>query len=93
MADAARVALTEFHNRPGEIIDRSQAGPVTLTKRNRPYAVVVSAEWFGRAARAMEELHGHRRVLDAGNLADADRDFIMAHGPTDDEVESGTWRS
>lgn len=93
MADPATIALTDFHNRPGEAIDRSQAGPVTLTKRNRPYAVVVSADWFGRAERAMAELHGHRRVLDAGSLADADRDFIMAHGPTHDEVETGTWRT
>lgn len=93
MTENATVALTDFHSRPGEVIDRSQAGPITLTKRNRPYAVVVSADWFGRAERAMDELHGRRRVLDAGDLHDADRDFIMAHGPTNEELGTGTWRT
>lgn len=93
MGDTATIALTDFHNRPGEAIDRSQAGPVTLTKHKRPYAVVVSADWFGRAKQAMAELHGQRRILDADSLADADRDFIMKHGPTNGEVETDTWRS
>jgi hypothetical protein len=38
-----------------------------------------------RAALLLAELHGHRRVLDAGNLADADRDFILKHGPRSDD--------
>lgn len=87
------VALTEFHAKPGEVIDRSQAGPITLTKRNRAYAVVVSADWFDRAEQAMAARHGNRRVVAAENLSDEDRDFILEHGPTDEEVRTGEWRS
>ena len=93
MTEAATIALTDFHNRPGEVIDRSQAGPVRLTKRNRPFAFVVSADWFERAERALEELHGRRRVLDAQSLDPADRAFIMANGPDDEEVRTDAWRS
>jgi hypothetical protein len=38
-----------------------------------------------RAALLAAELHGHRRVLDAGNLADADRDFILKYGPRSED--------
>lgn len=93
MGEVVTVPLTEFHNRPGEVLDRSQAGPITLTKRNRPYAVVVSADWFGRAEKALDALRGHRRVVDAHDLSDADREFLIAHGPTADEVETNTWRT
>jgi prevent-host-death family protein len=78
--NSARVALTDFHAKPGEIIDRSQAGPVTLTKRNRAYAVVVSADWFERAEEALRAHHGNRRVLVSDDLSAADRDFILANG-------------
>ena len=93
MAGPVSIALTDFHARPGEAIDRSQAGPVRLTKRNRAYAVVVSAEWFDGAGRARAGHHRRRRVLDAHALGDDDRAFIMANGPTDEEARADTWRS
>lgn len=91
MTKPATIALTDFHARPGEAIDRSQAGPVRLTKRNRAYAVVVSADWFERAERAMEALHGHRRVLDSRSLTDDDHAFVLANGPSGEAIATDTW--
>lgn len=90
---ADEVTLTKFHASPGAMVDRSQRAPVKLTKHNRTYAVVVSADWFEKAEQALAALHGNRRVLDAHDLSPEDRDFLMANGPAPDEIEADAWRS
>lgn len=87
------VALTAFHAKPGETIDQSQSAPVKLTKHNRTYAVVVSADWFARAEAAIDVAHGNRRLLDAHDLSDGDRDFIMRSGPSAEEIKANEWQA
>ena len=43
------VNLTDFHKTPGVYVDKSQLAPVILTKRNRRFAAVVSADYLDRA--------------------------------------------
>jgi prevent-host-death family protein len=90
---ADTVSLTAFHARPGEAVDRSQQRPVKLTKRNRTYAVVVSADWFERAADALDAVHGRRRAIRATEMTEDDWTFLETNGPTRDEVEADAWRT
>lgn len=88
---ATAVSLTDFHNKPGAFIDSSQRHPVVLTKRNRPYAYLVSADFFERAAEAMNALHGNRRVLTADEIDTETDQFLTEFGPTATEVAGQTW--
>lgn len=87
-AEPVEVSLTEFHHQPGGFIDSSQQRPVVLTKRKRPYAYLVSPDYFARAEEAIKALHGNRRVLAVGELSAEDDNFLTRFGPAADEAAS-----
>jgi|APMI01.1.fsa_nt_gi prevent-host-death family protein len=89
--NATFVSLTDFHHKPGAFIDSSQLQPVALTKRNRPYAYVVSAAFFEQAAEALAALHGHRQVVTADELDPETDRFLSEFGPSSDEIASDAW--
>lgn len=89
--NATSVSLTDFHHKPGAFIDSSQLQPVALTKRNRPYAYVVSAAFYQQAAEAMAALHGHRQVIAADELDPQTDRFLSEFGPSAEEIASDTW--
>ncbi len=83
----ASVTLTDFHNRPGAIVDQSQQAPVVLTKHNRRYAAVVSIDYLDRAAAAIAALHANRRVITSETMTDDDAARLEASLPS--EAEAG----
>lgn len=85
----ASVALTDFHNHPGAVIDQSQQAPVVLTKNKRRYAAVVSIDYLERAAAALEAVHANRRVFTSETMTDDDASRLEASFASDDEVASG----
>lgn len=92
-AEPVEVTLTDFHHQPGGFIDSSRQRPVALTKRKRPYAYVVSPDYFALAEQAIKALHGNRQVLAAEELSSDDDSFLTRFGPSDQEVNSGKWRA
>lgn len=87
----ASVALTEFHNNPGIIIDQSQRAPVVLTKNKRRYAAVVSIDYLERAEAALAAVHANRRVITSETMTDADTARLEASLPSDAEITSGLY--
>ena len=85
----ASVALTDFHNHPGTVVDQSQHGPVVLTKNRRRYAAVVSIDYLDRAAAALEALHANRRVFTSETMTDDDAARIEASLPSEAEIAAG----
>jgi len=85
----ASVALTDFHNHPGTVVDQSQQGPVVLTKNRRRYAAVVSIDYLERAAAALEAMHANRRVITSETMTDDDAARIEASLPSDAEIAGG----
>lgn len=87
----ASVALTDFHNHPGTVVDQSQQGPVVLTKNRRRYAAVVSIDYLDRAAAALAALHANRRVFTTESMTDDDAARIEASIPSDAEIAAGRY--
>ncbi|WP_242121186.1 type II toxin-antitoxin system prevent-host-death family antitoxin [Sphingomonas lacusdianchii] len=87
----ASVALTDFHNHPGTVIDQSQQAPVVLTKNKRRYAAVVSIDYLERATAALEALHANRRVLTSETMTDDDAARLETSLPSEAELASGRY--
>ena len=50
------VAVTDFRNKTKEVLDQVKEGPVILTQRSRPTAVVVNYDIYRAQAKLLEEL-------------------------------------
>ena len=87
----AKVALTDFHNHPGTVIDQSQQAPVVLTKNRRNYAAVVSIDYLDRAAAALATLHANRRVITSETMTDDEASRLEASIPSEAEIASGRY--
>jgi hypothetical protein len=83
------VALTDFHDHPGTIVDQSQQALVVLTKHKRRYAAVVSIDFLERANAALEAQHANRRVLTRETITDIDAARLEASFASEAEVASG----
>lgn len=92
-AEPVEVSLTDFHHQPGAFIDSSYQRPVALTKRKRPYAYLVSPDYFALAEEAIKALHGNRRVIAASELSDEDDEFLAKFGPSVDEMAADQWQA
>lgn len=85
------VNLTDFHKTPGVYVDKSQLAPVILTKRNRRFAAVVSADYLDRAEAALRAIHGNRRVYTEGTFPDDFAARLEASLPTEAELADDRW--
>ena len=81
------ITSVEAQNHFGELLDSAQRGPITITRRGRPVAVILSARDMEemtavreRRARASAELDKLFTETDA-NLTDA------AKTPTDEDIQ------
>ncbi len=87
----ASVALTDFHNHPGTVVDQSQQAPIVLTKNKRRYAAVVSIDYLERATAALAAQHANRRVLTSETMTDDDAARLEASFASEVEVASGRY--
>jgi prevent-host-death family protein len=87
----ASVAVTDFYNHPGTVVDQSQQGPVVLTKNRRRYAAVVSIDFLDRAATALAALHANRRVFTTESMTDDEAARIEASISSDAEIAAGRY--
>lgn len=90
-ADDDTVDLTDFHTSPAVHVDRSQAGPVVLTRHGHPVAAVVSARWFDRAKAALAVVHGNRRVYGEGTFPNDFAARLDASLPDDAALAADRW--
>ena len=72
-------------------VDKSQLAPVILTKRNRRFAAVVSADYLDRAEAALRAIHGNRRVYTEGTFPDDFAARLEASLPTEAELADDRW--
>ncbi len=85
------VNLTDFHKTPGVYVDKSPPAPVILTKRNRRFAAVVSADYLDRAEAALRAIHGNRRVYTEGTFPDDFAARLEASLQTEAELADDRW--
>jgi prevent-host-death family protein len=70
--DSVTVSAAEFHRNIGKYQDIALTKPVSITKNGRERTVLLSADEYSRLKRR------DRRVLDAAELSEQQRDAIRA---------------
>ena len=63
-----QVTISDLQRRAAEVISKLGDGPVIVSQRGRPAAVILTAEAFGEIERALEETERRRviEVIEAG---------------------------
>jgi prevent-host-death family protein len=63
-----QVTVTDLQRRAAEVISSLREGPVVISQRGRPAAVIVTAEAYEQMERALEEAEAKhvREIVEAG---------------------------
>jgi len=63
-----QVTVTDLQRRAAEVLDGLGEGPVVVSQRGRPAAVLMTAEAYEQIERALEEVEANRviEVVEAG---------------------------
>ena len=63
-----QVTVTDLQRRAAEVINNLSEGPVIVSQRGRPTAVIITTEAYEQIERALEEIEAKRvvEVIEAG---------------------------
>jgi prevent-host-death family protein len=63
-----QVTITDLQRRTAEVINDLQEGPIVISQRGRPAAVIVTAEAYEQMERAVAEVEARqvREIVEAG---------------------------